>query len=75
MGRVQKEVSKEGQEGVKEKSLQCGVRWGEDGKAQGAPRVQGLGASGEGPEGASRVQSQLLVGEGYWEQENINQMI
>ena len=32
VGRVQKEVSKEGQEGVKEKSLQCGVRWGENGK-------------------------------------------
>lgn len=43
MGRVQKEVSKEGQEGVREKSLQCGARWGENGKGQGALRVQGVG--------------------------------
>lgn len=71
MTRVQKEVSKEGQEGVREKSLQCGARWGENGKGQGALRVQGVGARGEGPEGAARVQSQLLVGEGYCEQENL----
>ena len=54
MGRVQKEVSKEGQEGVREKSLQCGARWGENGKGQGALRVQGVVARGEGPEGATR---------------------
>lgn len=57
MGRVQKEVSKEDQEGVREKSLQCGARWGENGKGQGALRVQGWGVRREGPEGAARVQS------------------
>ena len=54
MGRVQKEVSKEGQEGVREKSLQCEARWRENGKGQGAPRVQRVVARGEGPEGATR---------------------
>lgn len=64
MGRVQKEVSKEDQEGVREKSLQCGARWGENGKGQGAPEGPGVGARREGPEGAARGAESAPVGGG-----------